>query len=65
MGMCCADLRGTWQPMSSAAGDEGQGGQFGAKGVRTCRLTLEAIVIILFYSVLSHVNDNLINNVLI
>ena len=30
--------------MSSTAGDEGQGGRFGVKAVRTCRLLLAAIL---------------------
>ena len=32
--------------MSSTVGDEGQGGRFGAKDVRTCRLSLGAIFVI-------------------
>ena len=34
--------------MSSTAGDEGRGGRFGVKGVRTCGLLLAAIFIIYF-----------------
>ena len=43
MGMCCTDLWGTRWLMSSPVGDEGQGGQFGDKVVRTRRLPLAAV----------------------